>query len=162
MDTLVIYDTFYSNTEQVARAIGETLAVQKEVEIRQVRDVNPQQLTEFKLLIVGSPTRGFEPTELISEFLRKIPIDALKGIKVAAFDTRLSIDTIKFPLGRFLARKFLKEYAANLISSTLKEKGGVMSIPPEGFFVKGTKGPLIEGELARAADWARQFLVNGQ
>jgi hypothetical protein len=26
--------------------------------------------------------------------------------------------------------------------------------PPEGFFVLGTKGPLLEGEIERAVIWA--------
>jgi len=29
---------------------------------------------------------------------------------------------------------------------------------PEGFLVKGKKGPLKEGELERAAGWARSLL----
>jgi len=28
-------------------------------------------------------------------------------------------------------------------------------MPPEGFLVTGEKGPLKEGELERAADWAK-------
>jgi hypothetical protein len=30
--------------------------------------------------------------------------------------------------------------------------------PPAGFFVKGKKGPLMEGESKRAARWAREKL----
>ena len=32
-------------------------------------------------------------------------------------------------------------------------------IPAEGFYVTGTEGPLLEGELERAADWARQIIA---
>jgi len=28
-------------------------------------------------------------------------------------------------------------------------------LPPEGFIVKGTEGPLEEGELERAAKWSK-------
>lgn len=31
-------------------------------------------------------------------------------------------------------------------------------MPPAGFFVNGKEGPLKEGELERAAEWARQIL----
>jgi hypothetical protein len=30
--------------------------------------------------------------------------------------------------------------------------------PPEGFFVLGKKGPLEEGELTRAAKWAKTLV----
>ena len=38
---------------------------------------------------------------------------------------------------------------------SLKGRGGTLVASPEGFFVKGTKGPLREGELERAAGWAK-------
>jgi len=48
-------------------------------------------------------------------------------------------------------------YAAKSIAGTLKKKAGELVVPPEGFFVGGTEGPLKEGELERAADWAKQI-----
>lgn len=33
--------------------------------------------------------------------------------------------------------------------------GGTLIASPEGFFVKGKEGPLKEGELKRAASWAK-------
>jgi hypothetical protein len=50
-------------------------------------------------------------------------------------------------------------YAAKPISDRLEKKGGELVVSPEGFYVDGTEGPLTEGELERAADWARQILV---
>ena len=50
-------------------------------------------------------------------------------------------------------------YAAKPISDRLKKKGGELIIPPEGFFVEGIEGPLKEGELERAADWAKQIIA---
>jgi hypothetical protein len=50
-------------------------------------------------------------------------------------------------------------YAAKPIGERLVKKGGDLNMPPEGFFVTGTEGPLKEGELERAADWARQLLL---
>jgi hypothetical protein len=37
-------------------------------------------------------------------------------------------------------------------------RGGELCIPPEGFFVEGTEGPLKEGELKRAAEWAKPLI----
>jgi hypothetical protein len=48
-------------------------------------------------------------------------------------------------------------YAAKPISEKLRKKGGELIIAPEGFFVKDVEGPLKEGELERAAAWAREI-----
>ncbi len=39
--------------------------------------------------------------------------------------------------------------------------GGELAAPAEGFFVVDTEGPLQEGELERAAAWARQVAAAG-
>jgi hypothetical protein len=48
-------------------------------------------------------------------------------------------------------------YAAKPIADRLRKKGGSLVAPPEGFYVAGTEGPLLEGELDRAAQWAREM-----
>ena len=157
MRAIIVYDSFFGNTEQIARAIGSGLGSQVDVEIFRVSDVKPGELTKVELLIVGSPTRAFRPTVAVNGLLRKIPADGLRGVKVAAFDTGISMDDMGSPILRLLARLF--GYAAKPISERLKKKGGNVIIPPQGFFVKGTKGPLKEGELERAADWAKRIMA---
>jgi len=49
-------------------------------------------------------------------------------------------------------------YAAGRIANNLKKKGGILIASPEGFFVTGGQGPLKEGELERAAAWAKGIL----
>ena len=179
MKVLIVYDSVYGNTEQIAQAIGHALGSQEDVEVLRVGDVKPEQLTGLKLLIVGSPTRafsptpaiknllksisthGFRPTPTINSLLERIPMNGLGGVKVAAFDTRISMDDIDPPILRFAGRLVvgLFGYAAKPIADRLKVKGGELTIPPEGFFVEGTEGPLKEGELERAADWARQIMA---
>jgi len=44
------------------------------------------------------------------------------------------------------------------IANHLQKNGGQLAIAPEGFIVKGTKGPLKEGERARAARWAKSLV----
>ncbi len=155
MKALVIYDSYFGNTEQIAQAIGNVLGSQEDVEILRVSNVKPEQLTGLELLIVGSPTRGFRPTAAITSLLRSIPTNGLSGVKVAAFDTRISINDMKPAILRFLAGLF--GYAAKPMSDRLRKKGGKLTLPAEGFMVEGAKGPLKEGELERAADWARQI-----
>lgn len=155
MKALVVYDSVFGNTERVAHAIREALGPPEAVEIVRVSDVSPEQLTSCDILIVGSPTRAFQPTGGTKRLLKNIRAGGLKGIKVAAFDTRLSVEDTDSGLLVFLVRLF--GYAAEPIAGRLKKKGGDLVVAPEGFIVEGTEGPLREGELERAADWARQI-----
>jgi flavodoxin I len=139
MRTLIVYDSTYGNTENIAHAIGDALTA----EVLRVTDVSPSDLKTAGLLIVGSPTHGGRPTPAIQDLLKAIG-PALRGVDVAAFDTRhVSKWTLLFG------------YAAPRIARALKRSGGTLLAPPEGFFVLGTTGPLKEGELDRAASWAR-------
>lgn len=163
MKAMVIYDSVFGNTAQIAQAIGNGLSnaprAPESVELRQVGDAKPEQLLGVDLLIVGSPTQKFRPTPATSDFLKSIPRNALKGVKVAAFDTRIKEEEINSH-GVVLSKLVdIFGYAAQPISDRLEKKGGEVSMPPEGFYVEGTEGPLTEGELERATDWARQILA---
>lgn len=144
MKTLIVYDSAYGNTEKIAESIGS--AISGEVKTLHVDKVNPSELEPLDLLIVGSPTQGGKPTMAIQEFLKEVLESAIKGVSVAAFDTRFSTKLV----GIF-------GYAARKIARNLETKGGNLIAPPEGFFVGGTKGPLKEGELERAASWAKKI-----
>ena len=89
MKTLIIYDSVFGNTEKVAKAISKAFA--KEVEIAKVSEVKIEQLCGLNLLIVGSPTRAFRPTKELTAFLREIPENSLKKVRIAAFDTRVDV-----------------------------------------------------------------------
>ena len=144
MKALIVYDSVYGNTEKIARAIAGALTPSGEVKVLRAGEVNPSELESIDLLIVGAPTQGGRATPPIQDFLNKLPESAVKGLNVAAFDTRLSTKLV----GIF-------GYAAGKIAETLKRKGSTLILPPEPFFVKGRQGPLKEGELERAAAWAK-------
>jgi flavodoxin len=153
MNALIVYDSVFGNTEQVAREIGKGLEAGGSVQILRVTEVRMDQLSGLELLAVGSPTRGFRPTEGITAFLKGLPEGGLNGMKVAAFDTRIAPEDIKPRILGFLVK--IGGYAAPSIAGRLAKAGGRLAAPPEGFAVSGTEGPLKEGELERAADWGR-------
>lgn len=156
MKAMVAYDSAYGNTEQVAQAIGDALGPKEDVRVVRVGEVNPEQLAGLTLLIVGSPTQRFSPTGATTRFLKSIPDNGLRGTKVAAFDTRFTVSEIeRVRILAFFVRRF--GYAAEPIADRLEKKGGELAVPPEGFYVGDTEGPLLEGELERAADWAKQI-----
>lgn len=155
--SLVLYDSFFGNTEQIAQAVGAALESAGEVEVRRVADIKPEQLSGLDLLVVGSPTRAFRPSPNTTTFLNGIPAGGLRGVKVTAFDTRVSAEEAGPALLKFFVKLF--GYAADPIAKKLQQKGGTLAAPPEGFYVLGTEGPLKDGELTRAANWARQMIA---
>jgi len=158
MKAMVIYDSAYGNTEKVARAIGQALGPADKVEVLRVSEAKLERLAGLDLLIVGSPTQKLTALGSITDFIKAIPKGALQGVKVAAFDTRFpqsKIDEIKV-LAFFVS---IFGYAAEPIAKRLKRKGGDLAVPAEPFYVGDTAGPLLDGELERAADWARQVVA---
>ncbi len=143
MKALIVYDSVYGNTEKIAEAMTGSITPSGETKLLRAGEASPSELESLDLLIVGSPTHGGRPTAAVQDFLNKLTQQSLKGIKVAAFDTRAT-------------SKFAKIFgnAARRIAGQLTKKGGMLAASPEGFFVTGTKGPLKDGELERAAAWA--------
>lgn len=144
MRVLLIYDSVYGNTEKIAKAIGD--AIEGETTVARAGQLDLSGLETIHMLVVGSPTLGGRPTESVQDFLAKAPEASVRGVKVAAFDTRYS--------GRFVK---MFGFAAEKIIEGLSSKGGVPVSPPEPFYVKGKKGPLKEGELERAASWGKEI-----
>ena len=151
MKCLIVYDSFFGNTARIAKAIRGSLGSKVNVKMCRVIDAAPKQLTGLGLLIVGSPTRQFRPTKAINEFLDKLPSNSLKNVRVLAFDTRISAADTNSRMFNVSVKLF--GYAAKPIAEKLKKKGGNLLIPPEGFFVIDSEGPLKDGELERAVDW---------
>lgn len=147
MKTLVIYDSYFGNTEKIANAIGKELKGR----VVKVSDIKPSDYDGLDVLVVGSPTRAFNPTPAITNFIKSLDLD---GIKVAAFDTRM--DVSKAPgILKFLAGIF--GYAAEPMNKKLIRNGGKEIVEPIGFMVEDTEGPLEEGELERAKKWAQKI-----
>ncbi len=135
MKTLIIYDSTHGNTQMIAQAIGDTIDGRAFV----VGDVKLAELSAYNLVIVGSPTHGGFPTEGIHNLLK--PPLVFKDARVAVFDTRTKITIFG--------------YAATKMAKSIQKNGAYLLVPPEGFFVLGTRGPLLEGELERAVMWAK-------
>jgi hypothetical protein len=160
MRILVVFESMFGATEEVAEAIGKGLAVAAPVEVVNVDDA-PTDLTGVDLLVVGGPTHVHgmsrpatrksaaeqvdRPTRSetgVREWLDSLgPVP--QGLPVAAFDTR--IDKSRLLTG-----------AASLgIAKRLRRLGCPTAAPAESFFVGTTPadaGPN-PGELDRAEAW---------
>jgi flavodoxin len=151
---LVVYDSQFGNTETIARAIagaggkaGRKAGGKAGVRVARAAEVKPADLAGLDVLAVGSPTLGGRASPAVQAFLRSIPAGSLAKVRVAAFDTRMTM---------WIAKLF--GWAADRIAAALAEKGGVPAAANAGFVVKGREGPLADGERERAAVWAKGFL----
>ena len=139
MKSLVIYDSRFGNTKEIAEIVaevtgGETLCV---------TDFTPSMLAEVDLVIIGSPIHGWHPSEATSNFLAHLEASELKGKYVAAFDTG------------YASR--LSGSAADRIMKALKKAGGIPLIPTHKFIVEGAEGPLGPDETTRANVWGHEL-----
>ena len=111
MKALVVYDSQYGNTEAIARAIAGA-APRGAARAVRVGDVKAADLKTVDVLAVGSPTLGGRPTPAIKAFLDGIPAGSLAKVRVAAFDTRMTM---------FIAKLF--GWAADRIAAGLAGEG---------------------------------------
>lgn len=139
MKAIVLYDSNYGNTQTIAETIAGALDPMAATAIS-VTSFNPEELHAGDVLVVGSPINGWRPTARITEALSSLGTDQLRGVKAAAFDTRLHI--------------FIHGDAAKKISASLHEHGAEIIAPPQAFYVQKSEGPLDPGEGAKAAEWA--------
>lgn len=146
MKTLVVYDSVFGNTEKAAQAMA---AAAGGTALR-VGCVTATHLQGVELLVVGSPTRGWRPTPEMAAWLAGLPAGSLKGVRVAAFDTRTAAEDIK---PRFMGFIVKFGVAAKPIAEALQAHGGQLANAPEGFFVLDREGPMKPGEIERAAQW---------
>jgi flavodoxin len=155
MKKIVIYESFFGNTKKIAQKISESLGAK----LIEVKEAKKEDIEEADLLVVGSPTRAFRPTEGTVKFLSSLGSNDLKGINVASFDTRINPGELKSSIARGLLGALTSTfgYAAEPIAKQLVKKGGKLIAAPEGFYVKDSEGPLAEKELERAEIFANKL-----
>ena len=146
MNTLVVYDSQYGNTKRIAQMIADTLRSFGQAQAVRVDPAHPVSFQGMDLLILGCPTQGFRPTPAMQSFLASTPRELLSGLSVACFDTRFRGGLWKISAAPGMAKQ-------------LRTMGVGLLVPPESFFVKSMKkeGPLLAGELERAACWAHML-----
>jgi flavodoxin I len=144
MKALVVYDSLYGNTEQIAKAIAANMG--EEAMSIKVTEANAAAIAPYFYIIVGSPTQGGRMTPAIKTFLDSLTPNDLKDKRFATFDTRAKSFIVK-----------LFGWAGPKMQTIIISKNGNPIAPPMGFFVTGTKGPLVEGELERAAAWGKRI-----
>jgi hypothetical protein len=158
MRALVVYESMFGNTAAVARAIGEGLAEYMRVEVYDVQHAPDPGVEHVDLIVVGGPTHAFSlsrvatradarkqgatqgPVEAgLREWLDRLD-DGPHPELIAAFDTRV-------------AKVRMLPGSAARRSIRIAHAHGYGSVGCQSFYVEGTAGPLLSGELGRACNW---------
>lgn len=171
MRALVVYESMYGNTHQVAEAVGTGLATAYEVSVVPVAHADPALLDAADLVVVGGPTHvhgmsrpgtrkgAVEAAAKPDSQLKTEPdalgpglrewFDALGSYpaKAAAFDTRLHGPAAV--TGR----------ASKKVAHLLRAHGFDLVAPPESFLV--TKQSELEPqESTRAREWGARLVAS--
>jgi len=153
MKGVVIYDTTSGNTEKIAETISETLREYGiESDLFYVKDAKKLNGNEYNFLILGSPTRFGTMSLAVKSFLGKVKTEEWANKPFAAFDTENPENVEK-------SRAENKNWsAAEKIAETLREKKMNQLLPVLKTLVEAKlKGTLLEGEVDRAKEYARQL-----
>ena len=151
MKVLVVADSAYGNTWSLAGAIGDVFG--RDARLIRPAHVEPADTRGLDLLIVGSPTQGGRPLPSMANFLKRMATPDVRNLRYAAFDTRIDVHERNFAL-KLLVR--VVGYAAPKLARELSGRGAYQVVPPEGFIVVDREGPLADGELDRAREWAQR------
>lgn len=163
MKALVVYESMWGNTEQVAKAVAEGLGRRVEVVVGEVSQVSPEAADDVDLLVIGGPThafsmsRGTTRTDAVTKGATQgTPqrgerewLEALgeHGPDMATFDTRVE------------KVRHLPGSAAKAAAKAARRSGHRLAAKPESFYVLDMAGPLLDGELDRARAWGEGLVA---
>jgi menaquinone-dependent protoporphyrinogen IX oxidase len=151
MRGMVVYDTSYGNTKKIAETIAETLIESGiDVDFVYVKDAK-LSAKNHDFLVLGSPTKFGTMSFAIRGFLGKVKSEEWMNKPFAAFDTENPENIEKSHTEN------KKWSAAEKIADKLREKKMNQLLPVLKAAVLGQKGPLVEGEVDRTKDYARQL-----
>jgi len=156
MQTVVVYDTQFGNTEQVARAIAQGLADNGPVDVIAALEAIGLSALRPDLLLIGGPTQRHGMSPALKAYVEALPRDGLRNTRVATFDTRYRMAPL------------LSGSAAKDAAGRLRRVGCRLIAAPESFFIERDRPSdgekrrhgseqLEPGELERARAWGRRL-----
>ena len=160
---LVVFESMFGNTEQVAQAVAEGLGASMPVAVLEVINAPADPPADISLIVVGGPTEAFSMSRAstradavrqggrpgreeigLREWLDTLP-SRHSNAKLATFDTKID------------KMRHLPGSAAKGAAKAGRRHGFDVAVPPESFFVRDTAGPLVDGELDRARAWGQRL-----
>jgi flavorubredoxin len=164
MRAMVVFESMFGNTQQVAAAIAEGLVSDARVELVEVNDAPGEIGADIDLLVVGGPTHAFgmsRPNTRLDAMSKSGRDEASVGTGIREWIAALRSTSNATAVTTFDTRigsPRVPGSAARAALKRLRKLGLRVVAPAESFYVSGTPGPLIDGELERARRWGRTLL----
>jgi hypothetical protein len=163
MRALVVYESMFGNTRDVALAIADGIGTHMEIEVTEVGMAPTILPTDIALVVVGGPTHahGLTTPKSRADAARRAG-DALvsrsNGISEWLADLRPGAATVAAAFDtRIKGPGLLWGSAAKGAAKRLRSAGFRLAADPESFLVDGPTGPLVNrlvaGEAERARAW---------
>jgi len=155
MDAVVVYESFWGNTAQVARAIAEGIG--PEARLLTTDEATDAVLAPANLIVVGAPILGFSlPTESMRKQISTDP-KAPSPADLSHESMRTWLEAVPKGDARYATFetgfKWSPGSSARKIGRSLEAAGYQQLVKPERFLITGSYGPLDEGEVERARAW---------
>ena len=146
MKAFVVYDSKYGNTKQVAENILDGLKQTDDIEVAigYAKEVSPQDLASYDVLIIGAPNHMGKPSRTITRFVNSLTDASLSAKWFAAFDTYFQRQRYYQKAMKKL-EKHIKEQLPNLTQIA----------PGLSIRVKGVNGPVVDSELSKAIEFGK-------
>ena len=157
MRALVLYRSYHGNTRDVAEALAaEIVKLGHQAESRDLRRPLPD-LRDIDGVLIGAPTRMARVTWRARWALRRLRRKGFADKPLAIFDTYgpLPADPGKLETDK----KWFYPGAAGRMQDLAEKLGLNVFAKTLRCLVQGAKGPLQEGELAKAAQFAAEFIA---
>jgi hypothetical protein len=169
MRALVVYESIYGNTHEVASHIAEGMSADMSVEVVPVEGATPDRVADADVLVVGGPTHVHGMTSARSRAMARA--DAAKPERELTLDPdaegpglRDWFDAVPFGSGgrcaafdtRLEASPVLTGRASKGISRRLHRHGYRDIVDPESFIVD-KQNHLLDGEADRAREWGKRL-----
>ena len=158
MHAMVVYETVWGNTEELAREIAAGIGADT-VDVVDAASAPPGIESDVDLLVVGGPTHAFSmSTASTRESARQQGATRIPASGIREWIELLSAPTSSVPVATFDTRVVsprLPGSAAKKAMRKLVALGFRPAAKPETFGVHGYSGPVADGELERARQWGR-------
>jgi hypothetical protein len=163
MRAMVLFESMFGDTQAIADAVARGLSTNLEVETVEVGSA-PQHLPDdVHVLIVGGPTHAFGLSRPATreDATRQADgagvISAHGGLREWLADATIRPDVLAAAFDTRVNKPRMPGSAAHAAQRRLHRLGCTVLAPAESFYVTGTKGPLVDGEIERAEQWGQQL-----
>jgi hypothetical protein len=160
MKAVVVYESLWGNTAAIARAIAEGIG--PEARALSTAEANPETTAGATFIVAGAPLIGFRlPTNGMRQSIGRDPKHAKTPPNLSTPSLRSWLAALPKGDGRAAAFetrvKWSPGSATRAIMKELQRAGYQRIAVDERFIVKGTYGPLADGELQRATAWGAEL-----